>query len=510
MNKFVLLSLALTMAMTFATLSKDNNQQTGKYVGDEKMAADWTHIDQRGVPVWWQDAKFGIFIHWGVYSVPSYAPKGMYSEWYWYNKDAYSVKKKNQYRHDKTNEFHDRVYGKNKTYQEFAPEFTAELFDPEHWAKVFDNAGAKYVVLTSKHHDGYTLWPNKHASDSFGYPWNSAEVGPKRDLVGDLTKAVNATGVKMGVYYSLLEWFNPVWEKNKDEYVEKVMLPQMYELVNQYEPAVLFTDGDWAAHYDKWRSVEFLDWLTKESPVKDDIVFNDRWGKVRKLHGGYFTTEYGAGLKDSELPWEENRGVGFSFGFNRMETLVDYSSAKQLIFMLVDIVSRGGNFLLDVGPTADGRIPVIMEDRLNQIGQWLNVNGEAIYGTRKWIKDAQWSEGKDPGFNAAEIKGDLSGEGYDVFELTINPKPGYAVKELYFTSKAQELFALMPSWPETNKITVKDVELSNDSVVTMLGIEKPLSWIKTDRGIEVSLPVLTPGKLPSEHIWTLKLSKVKS
>ena len=504
----VLIGALMSTCISAAEVKKDNNQQTGKYSDSQRATKDWAKLDARPVPAWWQDAKFGIFIHWGVYAVPSYAPKGMYSEWYWHNKDAFPVAKKKQFRHDKTVAFHEEHYG-DKTYQEFAPEFTADLFDAEHWANMFKESGAKYVVLTSKHHDGYTLWPNKHASESFGYPWNSMEVGPKRDIVGELTEAVNDTGVRMGLYYSLWDWFNPLWEKSREEYVDKVMLPQMYELVNDYKPAVLFTDGDWIMDYSKWRSVEFLDWLVDESPVKDDVVFNDRWGKVRKNHGGYYTTEYGAGLSDGSRPWEENRGVGFSFGFNRVETLQDYSSSQQLIFMLVDIVSRGGNFLLDVGPTADGRIPVIMEDRLIEIGKWMKVNGEAIYDTRTWKKDAQWSAGKNPGFSDDESFGDRRHGGYDVFELTINPKPGYAVKELYFSQKEGNVYAMMPSWPESGKIVVKDIEVSSDTVVTMLGHDKSLSYKKVKGGIEVTLPTFVPGKAPSQYIWTLKIANAK-
>ena len=135
--------------------------------------------------------------------------------------DAFPVAAKKQFRHDKT-AFHEEHYG-DKTYQEFAPEFTADLFDAEHW-QICSKHHAKYVVLTSKHHDGYTPWPNKEASESFGYPWGGMEVGPKRDIVGELTDAVNAIGVRMGLYYISRDWFNPVWEKSRDEYVDKVML----------------------------------------------------------------------------------------------------------------------------------------------------------------------------------------------------------------------------------------------------------------------------------------------
>lgn len=509
MNKssiVIALIMWATTTVFHATAAEKVAGQTGKYSDNQQALEDWKDIDARPVPAWWQDAKFGIFIHWGVYSVPSYAIKGTYSEWYWHNKDGFPVKKKKKLRHEKTNQFHNDVYGSDKTYQEFAPEFTAEMFNPEHWANVFQDAGAKYVVLTAKHHDGYTLWPNKEASESFGYPWNSAEVGPKRDLVGDLTSAVNKTDVKMGLYYSLWDWFNPVWENDKDKYIDQVMLPQMYEVVEKYKPEVFFTDGDWIQHYSKWRSLEFLNWLTEESAVKDTVAFNDRWGKVRKNHGGYYTTEYGAGLEDSTRPWEENRGIGFSFGFNRNETLEDYNSSKKLIFMLVDIVSRGGNFLLDIGPTADGRIPVIMEDRLIDMGKWLKINGEAIYGTRQWKHDAQWSEGINPGFNDSESFGDRRHGGFDVYDVTITPPEGYAVKELYFTQKGNNVYGLMPSWPASGQIEIKDINVTDATEITMLGDNKPLSFTKTNNGVLVTLPKVVPGNLPSEHIWTLKLT----
>jgi len=468
----------------------------------ERYEANWDSIDSRPVPQWWQDAKFGIFIHWGVYSVPAYAPKGLYSEWYWHNKDGYPVKPKKQDRHDKTVAFHERVYGADKHYSEFAPEFTAEMFDPDHWANVFEKAGAKYVVLTSKHHDGFTLWPNKQATESFGRPWNSVEVGPKRDLVGELTEAVNATSVRMGLYYSLWDWFNPVWLEDQDRYVEDVMLPQMHEIINQYKPAVLFTDGDWLDPHETWRSLEFLEWLLNDSPVAEDIVINDRWGKVRKQHGGYYTTEYGSGLDNSERPWEENRGIGMSFGFNRNETLEDYNNGKELVFMLADIVSRGGNFLLDIGPTWDGRIPVIMEDRLIDIGEWLAINGEAIYGTRSWKRPAQWSEGKRRDTSATD------NHGFHIFKDTIDPEPGHAFKEVMFTSKGETLYAIFHTWPADGVFRLRDIPVSDATTIRLLGHDGELEFDQEDGNVAVSLPVFVPGTAPGKYLWTLALSGI--
>ena len=189
----------------------------------------------------------------------------------------------------------------------------------------------------------------------------------------------------MGFYYSLYEWYNPLWLTDKPRYVREHMFPQFKDLVTRYKPAIIFSDGEWELPSSEWHSPELLAWLFNDSPVKDEVVINDRWGKdTRHKHGGYWTTEYTPGMSGMDHPWEESRGMGFSYGYNRAETLEDYHTGRELVIMLVDLVSRGGNLLLDIGPAADGTIPVIMEERLIQIGDWLKVNGEAIYGTQPW------------------------------------------------------------------------------------------------------------------------------
>jgi len=348
---------------------------------------NWASIDRRPTPDWFQDSKFGIFIHWGVYSVPSFAPTdsvsvyARYAEWYWNR-----LVNPRQEGHDAFKAFHDRVFGPQFKYPDFAGQFKAEMFNPEAWADVFKRSGARYIVLTSKHHDGFCLWPSAQS-----WNWNAVDVGPHRDLAGDLTKAVRSRGIHMGFYYSLYEWFNPLYLADVDRYVAEHMVPQMKDLVLRYEPDLFWTDGEWDHPSERWRATEFLAWLFNESPVRDRVAVNDRWGKeTRGVHGGYFTTEYGlvhdkaAAAETSPHPWEECRGIGNSFGYNRAETLKDYSSPTQLIHLLIDVVSRGGNLLLDIGPTPDGRLPVIMEERLLQMGEWLELNGEAIYGTHPW------------------------------------------------------------------------------------------------------------------------------
>ncbi|MCP5112126.1 MAG: alpha-L-fucosidase, partial [bacterium] len=344
----------------------------------QKYEANWESLDSRPTPSWFVDAKFGIFIHWGVYSVPSYAPKDMYSEWYWEALDGNPAKQnaRRRRRGRMTKAFHNRVYGEDFEYTDFAPLFAAEMYDPAEWARIFADSGAKYVVLTSKHHDGFCLWQSREANRTWSRPWNSVDAGPRRDLLGELTTSVRKQGMKMGIYYSLYEWFNPLWLNDKPRYVTEHMFPQFKDVVRRYKPAVIFSDGEWDITDKEWRSPELLAWLFNEAPNKDEVVINDRWGKgLRHKHGGYFTTEYGAGMKDASHPWEENRGIGYSFGYNRNEPLSNYRTGQELVWILADLVSRGGNLLLDVGPTADGRVPVIMQDRLAEIGAWLRVNG---------------------------------------------------------------------------------------------------------------------------------------
>jgi alpha-L-fucosidase len=458
-------------------------------------APAWQSLDRRPTPQWWTDAKFGIFIHWGVYSVPAFSKLGEYSEWYWHSlqsgKPDYVA-------------FHNRMYGGDFAYADFVPSFKAEFFEPDQWASLFQRSGARYVVLTSKHHDGYTLWKNQQANQSWGRAWNSVDTGPKRDLVGDLSTAVRKAGLRMGLYYSLYEWFNPLYKTDVNLFVDKHYIPQFKDVVTRYRPSIIFADGEWEHPSKTWKSEEVLAWLFSESPVKDEVVVNDRWGKeTRHKHGGYFTTEYGSGLPNAAHAWEENRGMAHSFGYSRTENLADYNTAQQLVLMLVDIVSRGGNFLLDIGPTADGRVPVIMQERLLQMGEWLRVNGEAIYGTQPWKVTTQWSEGQIQDAERGQYKAK-----YDILKLTVDPDSGKAVKEILFTRKSGTLYAITPRFPR-GQLTVKGVQLAPGAEVTLLGHGKPLSWRQSSGNVVVDMPPIAPDELPTEHAYTFKLTNIR-
>jgi alpha-L-fucosidase len=441
----------------------------------------WSSLDKRPIPGWFEDAKFGIFIHWGVYSVPAYRPleSGLYasySEWY------YAKVLDNEKNGGKA--FHQKNYGKNFEYRDFAPLFKAELWQPESWAKLFKDAGAQYVVLTSKHHDGYCLWPT---ASPYKKNWNSMDIGSKRDLVGELTNAIRKQGLKMGLYYSIIEWESSkthrtptgyyvptaMVEKYKipeADYVDKHLIPQLKELVNNYQPSLIFSDGgEWDSPEDTVQTKQFLAWLYNQSPVKNEVVVNDRFAKnMPGNHGDYFSSEYSDAKFLKHHPWEESRGIGGSYGLNRAENLENYSTSKQLITELIDIVSRGGNLLLNIGPAADGTIPVIMQERLSDIGKWLSINGEAIYGTRKC----------------------------EVTSEAINHQ------KVYYTQKEKNIYAIITEWANSPlKITTDKKVLK----VNLIGINKPVQW-KLDKGkLIVLLPNCNINELPSSTAWVLKI-----
>jgi alpha-L-fucosidase len=474
MKKILILTIAIISVTTFQSFSQ------------QKYQPNWESLDKRPVAPWFEDAKFGIFIHWGLYSVPAWGPTdkdfkqdagedwqkriGMrYAEWY--GERIATPENASKFGYDLFLEHHTKTYGKNAKYQDFVSGFTAEMFNPDQWADIFKNAGAKYVILTSKHHEGFALWPSPQS-----WNWNAMDVGPHCDLLGDLTTSVKVKGLKMGYYYSLYEWFNPLYKPETIErYVDEHMIPQMKDLVTRYKPDILWGDGQWAYSSDKWKMPQFMAWLFNESAVKDSIVINDRWGKdTWGEHGGYLTVEYGnmkdqtADLKSISKPWEECKGMGFSFGYNKNESLEDYSTSEQLIHDLIHKVSMGGNLLLNIGATADGRIPVIMQQRLADIGGWLKVNGEGIYSTRKWEK-------------APPVKPE-----------TI----------VYFTKKGNDLYVIVTKWQD-KPIVIEDINAAKS--VSMLGFSDKVKYSVSGKKLTIIPPAVSPANNPCQYAWVYKV-----
>jgi alpha-L-fucosidase len=475
----------------------------------QRVQPTWDSIDSRPIPQWYTDAKFGIFIHWGVYSVPAYAAVNVpgenpYAEWYWNSLTEGKKASGSKGKGAMTWAYHKKVYGADFPYFDFAPMFKAELFEPDEWADLFARSGAKYVALTSKHHEGFTLWKSAEANRSWGRPWNAVDIGPKRDLLSDLTEAGRRKGLEMGIYYSLYEWYNPIWLTDKKRYVTEHMFPQFKDVVTRAKPSIIFSDGEWELPSEEWHARDLLAWLYSDSPVAGHVVIDDRWGKdTRHKHGGYYTTEYTSGMQQSSHPWEESRGMGYSYGYNRAEGLKDYHSDRELVLMLVDIVSRGGNLLLDIGPRADGRIPTIMEERLVQIGNWLKPNSEAIYGTKALTRTRQWSQGKLPHMEDKEFRAE-----YDITKMVDEPPSGYARVDAFFTAKGDAIYAMLPRWPG-NSLILEGYGGPSTARVTILETGSPLRWTVDGNKINVEIPLDLRTKLPERQLYTLKLSGFK-
>jgi alpha-L-fucosidase len=331
------------------------------------------------------------------------------------------------------------------------------------------------------------------------------DTGPKRDVLLDLMEAGRRKGLHMGIYYSLYEWYNPLWLTDKKRYVTEHMMPQFKDVVTHAKPSIIFSDGEWELPSDEWRSAELLAWLFNESAVRDEVAIDDRWGKdTRHKHGGYYTTEYTSGMQSGDHPWEESRGMGESYGYNRMETLKDYHTGRELLLMLIDIVSRGGNLLLDIGPTGDGRIPVIMEQRLGEIGDWLKINGEAIYGTHAWRHPRQWSEGTVPKLEEKQFRAE-----YDITKMVDTPPVGYARVEAFLTAKERALYAIVPRRPLT-ELVIDDVQAAGEVRVTMINaMPIPIESRIEGGRLRLAIPDQLAATLPERMGYTFKVEGVR-
>ena len=338
------------------------------------------------------------------------------------------------------------------------------------------------------------------------------EVGPKRDIVGELSKAVRDQGLKMGLYYSLMEWEStPVGTKDgsikyylPDEIISKYkipadkmisdhIIPQMKDLVQRYQPSIIYPDGDWDEDDTRLQSKEFLSWLYNHAPNKDEVVVNDRWGKVRGKHGGYYTREYSDINLDTDHPWEEVQGMGYSFGYNRDEDINDYRSSEELVHLLVNTVGLGGNLCLNVGPRADGKMPGIMEQRLKDIGAWLAINGEGIYGTKAWK-------------NPAERKKEQSDKSP---QQTENQSAAEAAstkldRKIFYTIKGDDLFVLTTQWP-TGGILVDGLLFPKNTRVELLGSKKDVTLLNKSNAVLIKTPVVSPADFTGKYAFVFKV-----
>ncbi|KAL7980523.1 hypothetical protein Chor_001677 [Crotalus horridus] len=410
-----------------------------------RYSPDWGSLDARPLPGWFDAAKVGIFVHWGVFSVPAWG-----SEWFWWHW-------KGELRPD-YERFVLRRFPPDTSYADFAPLFSAVDFQPEEWAQLFQDAGARYVVFTSKHHEGFTNWGSEAS-----WNWNSVDTGPHRDLVGELGEAVRKRNISYGLYHSLFEWFHPLYLLDKKNsfktqfFVSKKTLPELYELVlrhvfSKVSLVLLFLnkaialaltmccapsrDGDWEAPDTYWNSTSFLAWLYNDSPVKDNVVVNDRWGtNCSCKHGGFYNCQ--DKYEPSALPghkWEMCNSIDKrSWGYRSNMQISEVINESTIILQMVRTVSYGGNYLLNVGPTKEGLIAPIFQERLLALGNWLKVNGEAIYESKPWRTQKE---------NRSE--------------------------ETWYTSKRPAVYAIFLVWPKDNVLTLSSPVVSASTQVRSL------------------------------------------
>lgn len=315
--------------------------------------------------------------------------------------------------------------------------------------------------------------------------------GPHRDLVGDLSKSVKKRGIKFGLYYSLYEWFNPLYLEDKrngfrtQTYIEKKMMPEMRDMVLRYKPDLVWTDGDWDAPCSYWNCTQFLAWLYNDSPVRDTVVTNDRWGRdVRCKHGGFWTChDRWIPEKGADRKWENCMTIDKeSWGFRRNADVHDYFTMDELLEILAETVSKGGNLLMNIGPTADGRITPLFQERLLQLGSWLKVNGEAIYGTHQWITS------KDPVTKGVWYTSKLTNGVLNVYAIVMD---------------------ILAEWKGVITLTsLSPSHVSRLTKVTWLGYNGTVRW-QFNQGLQIYLPRLLPNEMPCDWAWAFRIENVK-
>lgn len=368
-----------------------------------KYEADWESLKTVPVPTWYDDAKFGIFIHWGPYAVPGSTVSGTYSEHYAHH----------FYERKKGKDWHEKNWGKlgEFGYKDYVPLFKAEHFNADEWADTFKKSGAKFVIPVGEHHDGFAMW------DSELTTWDAMDKGPKRDIIGELEKSVRERGMKYGVSYHRERHFN-YWNEDAKPYLDQEMktspeatslygpfeLDEKFihdykarwqEIEKKYKPDFMWIDDAPVFYrqpnhphvpaYETMFKEMIADYVNNATDDGREVYFNNK-GKTLNFPVGVGVRSADNLKLDTIQPkWENPATLGHSYGYSFIEDSADnYKSVHELVSLLVDVVSKNGNLLLNIGPSAEGIIPANQKRRLLGMGEWLKVNGEAIYGTRPW------------------------------------------------------------------------------------------------------------------------------
>jgi alpha-L-fucosidase len=453
-----LLSILFVLAGVIDTFA----QQPSEYV----YISTFESLQKRATPQWYNDAKLGIFIHWGLYSVPGWATPtttpDKVTDWKaFYKSNPYAEWYLNSLRINgsPTQLHHEKVYGENFDYYSFRDTLINQTknWNSEVWADLFSATGARYVVLTSKHHDGFTMYPSRIIN-----PFMEKEkINSPRDYVGELVKAVRNKGMKYGIYYSGgLDWsFNQspitnLWPDLFESMPKSVAYTayadcQLHELIQKYKPDILWNDVNYPKNGD------LLGIFAELINLNNDAVINDRWGQYPEL-ANFTTPEYQVMDSIVTKKWETCRGLGYSFGYNQVETDVQLLSSEELIHLLIDIVSKNGNLLLNVGPKSDGTIPENQLKRLTDLGEWMKINSEGIHYTHPYVIPSALLK------DATEVR---------------------------FTQKNEDLYIFLLSAPKNKSILIPSCKISQSSNVLLYGTDiEQLSFSTVGDGIEIKLP----------------------
>ncbi len=456
-------------------------------------SADWDSLSNYEPPKWYRDAKFGIFIHWGVYSVPAFSSE-------WYPRNMY-IQGSREYEH------HIKTYGPHKEfgYKDFIPMFRAEQFDAEKWAELFSEAGARYVVPVAEHHDGFQMYESAISH------WNAAEMGPKRDVLGELKAGFEKRGMVLGASTHRVEhWFFMGHGREFDSDICEPMqrgdfywpaMPENghHDLYSEPMPTEEYLD-DWLVRtceiVDKYRpSIVYFDWWIQHSAVKPYLkrfaaYYYNRaaeWGMEVAINYKHEAFLFGSAVPDIERGqfaeakpyfWQTDTAIARNSWCYTENN--DFKSVPSILCSLVDIVSKNGTLLLNVGPKADGTFSAEDEAVLRGIGAWMKVNGEAIYGTRVWRKSAEGPTAVAEG------------------QFTDGSDTEFTSKDIRFTAKGKYLYATVLKWPEDGSVTVQALGKSDQfnmpvfhgivKDVQVLGNIGPVEWSRDETGLHISAP----------------------